>query len=149
MTVTLAELSGIYSHEHDCLDRLDKVLRSEREALRSRQLKEINTNSDKKQALINELEMLDQRRRDLIAQMTATDSSKTLSDDIMSRDNLLKKRLQDFQHSNRINLGIIELSRILTDQMLNILRGEQNNDDLYDPGGTHNKSGFTKSIAKV
>ena len=65
-------------------------------------------------------------------------------------DQKLKHTLNTFQHANRINLGIVELGRVFTEQVLSILRGQSwHASEVYNPKGSRQNTIQSKSLAKV
>jgi len=149
--VNKADLQKAYDAEFACLDNLTQLLEDEREALRARNTTEIHATSGQKQDLIGQLESLDKQRRALkkkVPDFSTNDND--LIDYIEINDRKLKHTLNAFQHANRINLGIVELGRIFTEQVLSILCGQSRHaSEVYDPKGSRQNTILSKSLAKV
>lgn len=145
------DLQKVYAAEFACLDNLATLLEEERVALRARNTVKILATSEQKQDLIEQLESLDTQRRALKKKVADIYSNNTdFIEYIAINDRKLKHTLNTFQHANRINLGIVELGRIFTEQLLSILRGQsQHTSEVYDPTGNRQNSILSKSLAKV
>jgi len=151
MAMTRSELIGIYETEFAFIDQLEELLNQERQALQSRDADAITDITARKQSLLEHLEAVDvQRRKGTEALLKNRDSEDGLDAFINSRDESLKESLRNFQHENRINMGILELGRIFTADILAILRGQPHgHSPTYNTRGNRDNSPGTKSITKV
>ena len=151
MAMTRTELIGIYETEFALIDQLEGLLNQERKALRSRDADAITDITARKQSQLEQLEAVDvQRRKGKEALLKDRGPEDDLDAFIKSRDESLRESLRSFQHENRINMGILELGRIFTAELLSILRGQPSGHcPTYDPKVGRENSPGSKSIAKV
>lgn len=148
--MTRSELIGIYETEFAFIDQLEELLNQERQALQSRDADAITDITARKQSLLERLEAVDVQRRKGTEALLNRESEDGLDAFIKSRDESLKESLRNFQHENRINMGILELGRIFTADILSILRGQPHgHSPTYDTRGNRDNSPGTKSITKV
>ena len=149
--MTLTELKKTYETEFAFLEKLSGVLDDERQALRARDADAILKITSTKQSLLEQLESLDKQRREGREKLLAAHQSDAgLIKYIETSDASLKKSLQGFQQENRVNMGILELGRIFTAEILSILRGQPiTNSGTYDTHGGRDSVLSPKSLAKV
>lgn len=148
--MTTDELFRIYDDEFAHFEQLEDILGEERQALKSRDADAITAVTARKQALLEQIESLDIQRREFkeaCRDIYIGDTELALQ--IQHRDDKLKASLENFQHHNRINMGILEMGRLFTENMLSILRGQPLGTGTYGPGGDRGKGPGPKSLAKV
>ncbi len=149
--MTPSYLTTLYTDEQDCLHQLGQLLEQETHTLQQRDLDRLDEITAEKQSLLSRLETLDLKRRSLLEKhRNQINQDKTLLEIVKRYDDSLKNSLLEFQQANRINQGIVELGRIFTRQILNLLRNPTETDSkLYDTDGNAGKSSLSSSLAKV
>lgn len=156
-----AQLQALLNQECAALQQLSNVLAEERDALSGRDVAHIERVTTEKSALLDEVE-----RHALARQTWAQEHGLTAGENAFSRhvrqtahsEGLpeLDERWRDLQlalrlvhRENLVNGRIIARSRQTLSQMLNLLRGQVGNPQLYGPGGSTRSDADGGEIARA
>lgn len=142
-----SELQNLLVHDRELLDQLTGLLEKERSSLESRNLSALDGILQQKQSVLASIEGNDQKRRQLllkagvpenqtsIAQLSALigrDSDAHLHDLLDS----IKQRLDNCRELSETNRIIVHRSQVNTQRALDILRGNENAEKLYNRHGS-------------
>lgn len=153
------ELNDLLRAEYTCAGRLNTLLGAEAKALITRDVEAMERLLDEKQGLIQQLEHLENRMRQLLqsagfgTQPRDVEACLAWCDDsgqLIKGWRLLMERIRNAQQQNRINGATLESSRRYTQQTLALLRGQVPESDLYNPtGNTGSYALAGRSLAKA
>ena len=115
-------LTSLLKQESTALESLYAVLMKELVALKERNSESIISLSKEKNNLLNNLENLD-RERQLCLQDKAQINTPVVSDEINQLSNEIEICLSKCKKQNSINGGIIEVSKLFNEKMLDIICG--------------------------
>lgn len=148
--MSLERLKQLYKAEIECLDAFMELLTIERKAVQDSDSQKLEQNATDKNELLNTLVNIDTQRKECqLGLMELNDAS--ISAIIQHHDELLKQRLKEFQHQNRINGAIIQCAGKVTLDTLHILSGKSSESaGLYDNKGNSDKAEHSgNSLARI
>jgi flagellar biosynthesis/type III secretory pathway chaperone len=138
-------LQSVLTQEVECTERLLESLKTERSALAQRDMSALAGSTERKLALTQRLETLEEEREQLLAGMGFTGQASDLTAYLATHAGVADKLLDLWQRvlgnteacrrANLTNGGILEASRQNVEQTLRILRGQTGSPSLYDPNG--------------
>ncbi|MGA7800110.1 MAG: flagellar protein FlgN [Gammaproteobacteria bacterium] len=139
------QMAPLVEAELACSDALLATLGSEREALAGGDPARIQAEAISKSEQVERLETLERQRARLMreagfepsepAQMEACLRLCGPPERLMATWQSVLERMRRCQAENRVNGGIIELSRRHAQRALHVLRGEVADSDVYQPSG--------------
>lgn len=128
------------------LNRLEEILLSEQEALKTRDFDRVNHCTTEKETLLNKLAELESHRLDIDNGLSVYNSvlfSKTVK-------NKITKLLQRCRDLNLTNGSLIEISKQFNRRLLNILLGRQEQElDLYSADGSSSNTSGIQMVTKI
>lgn len=135
------------------LDEFSAALAQEQNALKSRDAEALSASVERK---LSRLSAVDRRGRALISfleqQGHPADKSGLAAcantPELQSLWQSLRQRLEEANHRNRVNGGIIQVSKACNDRLLDILRGNDR-PSLYGAKGVMSRAQNSGSIAKA
>lgn len=128
------------------LQELFSVLEQEHRALKQREFDSLDASSTKKSAMLAGLERFEAQRQQLLA---ASDAA-TRSDIEQVFNEEIRALLGKCQDLNRINGGIIDISRQFNQRMLHTILGASGEDHgLYDAAGYNTDRRPGQAFAKI
>ncbi len=140
----IEELAQVYTDELLLAEDLQKLLVAEEAALRSRDSEFIQNCTEKKNILLERFESFEVKRKEI--QDSVSDTKNQVISDKHSK---LQKMLENIQHQNTVNAGIIKVSQEFTQQILNIMRGVTQHQTTYDQSGNTSNNNSNQYLAKV
>jgi len=148
------QLSEQFFNAIELLAKLDQLLFLEREALSQRDAEEIKRIIDEKSAVLKLLEGVYHTIAQLVkARNPVADNGGLIhcidTPELEQLWKELRGRLNECNHKNQVNGGVIEVSRAYTDRLFRILRGEEQRPTLYSPKGKLQSPSETQAIAKA
>ncbi len=142
-------LTSILKQEASALEGLYSLLMKELVALKENDSESINTLSEEKNIMLDELQQLDNERQLFINTEKKLPVNSTFSNDISILSNEIKICLNKCKQQNNINGGIIEMSQLFNTKMLDILSGNSEKQSTYDVTGKSDTQNSQHSIARV
>lgn len=162
MTTMSQHARQLLSDQVEILTRLNETLRIEYDIMNTQKTDEVQKISEQKQNLVNDLEALNQNWQDFLRSQKAEFTLKGIRTAILKLEKAEPQKLpmlweqlgdlsQTCQHQNTINGAVVTLRQQVTQQALEILRGQtMGNGDTYDnKGGQQSSSGLGHTIAKA
>jgi flagellar biosynthesis protein FlgN len=147
MSINQGRLTSILQQEASTLEDLYSVLMKELVALKDRNTESIGMLSEEKDKMLNKLAMLDKERQRCAENNEENNTSYT--DDISELNNEIEFCLEKCKRQNSINGGIIEMSQLFNEKMLNIICGNFDNDNTYSASGKNNIKNNLHSLGRV
>ena len=141
---------ALLQQEESVLEDLHTLLKQEMDALKSRNTNLIHEILESKNVVLNRLGMLDKQR-----QLYIEDENNTLVNDnsflnqINNMSSKIKSSLDKCKHQNKINGGIIEMSQLFNEKILDIMQGNNDKGKLYSAKGKSESNHSQHSIARV
>lgn len=131
----------------ELLEQLKQMLNAERKALESRALSEVQTLTERKQAVINQYLELNQQRTELLQAMgfeasgtgvqTLIEAAPPEARPTLTKNwKKLESQLESIQSLNKINSQISGRSLKNIEQLLSIMSGRHGKNRIYTPKGT-------------
>lgn len=140
-------LNTTFEQDIPATAQLLDLLQNERKALENRDYKEFQELIGQKQKVLALLENHSTIRQQLLHNAGFTDEASTLKAAEQQAPNIAKswkklgKQWANCQELNEINERIAKRTRLVVDQILDMLRGQNKQEKLYDVKGyTHNTS---------
>lgn len=142
------DLTALLESDHERLQTLIELLQAEKSCLEGRDLEQLAGLLEAKQQLMSAIEQSDHQRRQLLQKaglapdQTGFAALRTIlanTEDQQSVDLLtsIENRLQQCRQLNEVNRVIVHRSRLNTQRVLGMLRGNEPQPGLYDShGGT-------------
>ncbi len=150
MDETQGRFLALLQQESTLLDELYQLLKQETKALKEKNIELINKLLESKNVLLDKLGMLDKQRQLYIereASQTPMEESMGLKVQEMNRS--IQERLDNCKHQNNINGGIIEVTRLFNQKILDIVHGQPNQENTYSAEGKNRTRHTQHSIARV
>jgi len=143
-------LLTLFNQQLESLKELHRVLLDECEALKQRDTTLIEALAEKKHQLLNIIAELDNKRQ-IHTDNLPHDAINILFDDnqIVFIKNEIDDLLQQCRHQNQINGGIIEINQLFCSKVLDIVRGEYGDNELYGASGKNLGSHTAQSLARI
>jgi flagellar biosynthesis protein FlgN len=136
-------LTSILQQEATTLEGLYELLMKELVALKERNSDSISELSEEKNSLIDTLEVLDKERQ----QLFNSDSNHTNEINVLSNE--IELCLGKCKKQNSINGGIIEMSQLFNEKMLDIICGNSEKETTYSATGKNNTKSSQHSLGRV
>ncbi|MGB1800058.1 MAG: flagella synthesis protein FlgN [Gammaproteobacteria bacterium] len=137
-------LQSLLKQESSVLEDLYTVLQKELLALKERNFESISSLAEEKNMLLVNLEKLD-RDRQQYSQETET----SVTNEIAQLQSEIKVYLDKCQKQNSINGGIIEVSKLFNEKMLDIISGNDTKEATYGATGKNNSNKNQHSLGRV
>ncbi len=150
MDETQGRFLALLQQESTLLDELYQLLKQETKALKEKNIELINKLLESKNVLLDKLGMLDKQRQLYIereASQTPMEESMGLKVQEMNRS--IQERLDNCKHQNNINGGIIEVTRLFNQKILDIVHGQPDQENTYSAEGKNRTRHTQHSIARV
>ena len=148
MSNNQGRLTSILKQETTALENLYSLLMKELVALKDRNSELISELSEEKNTMLNNIEQLDMDRQRCI-QEEAPNESLTFTNEINSLSSEIEICLDKCKQQNSINGGIIEMSQLFNEKMLNIIFGNSDKEMTYSANGKNNSTNNRHSFARV
>jgi len=153
MNETQAKFISLLKQESSTLTELHALLLVELEALKQRKTDSLTGLSEEKTEMLNKLGMLDKQRQIYTDNETHHDeinNEKTAySKDIQFLNIQIQENLDKCKHQNNINGGIIQMSKLFNEKILDIIYGNIDNDATYNTEGRSTSNKGQHSLAHV
>jgi flagella synthesis protein FlgN len=151
-------LHAVLTEEARCTQQLLACLDNERTALTKRDMETVQRTTSEKLQLSRQIEQLEQRRTDLVAQLGFGSDAESLGKcfDSLPQATVFKRLwrrilndLEACRNANLTNGGILEASRQHVEQALCILRGQSGAPGLYSQAGDATADLGRRDLGKV
>jgi flagellar biosynthesis protein FlgN len=153
MNETQGRFISLLKQEASALEELYAVLMKELVALKERNTDSIHEITDNKNVLLNKLGMLDKQRQLYFEK--DTHSSEIYGDDTAFKNTIstlssdIEVCLDKCKQQNNINGGIIEMSQLFNEKILDIISGNVDKDITYSAEGKNSSGKNQHSLARV
>ena len=117
-------------------------------ALKKRDAESISALAIEKNSLLNDLEKIDQERQHFIQNSHASENQ-PVSNEIDLLSNEIENCLNKCKKQNSINGGIIEMSKLFNEKMLDIISGNPAKESTYGASGKNNSAKNQHSLGRV
>jgi flagella synthesis protein FlgN len=141
-------LKSLLKQESSALEELYTVLMKELVALKEHDSESVIVLSEEKNTLLTELEKLDKDRQ-FCVQANSSSENLIFKDDINQLSTEIEVCLNKCKQQNSINGGIIEMSRLFNEKMLDIICGNTANETTYGSTGKNNTNSNQHSLGRV
>ncbi len=141
-------LKSILKQEENALEDLYGLLMQELIALKDRSSDSVSKLSEEKNTMLHKLEQLDKERQ-LCVKDETHDKSLTFTDEINVLSSEIEICLNKCKHQNNINGGIIEMSLLFNEKILDIICGNSDKQTTYGATGKNNAKSNQHSLARV
>ena len=148
MNSSQGRLKSLLQQESSALEDLYAVLMKELVALKERNSDTITVLSEEKDTLLNNLEMLDRERQQCLQENTQA-SEQHITNEINQLSSEIEICLNKCQKQNSINGGIIEMSKLFNEKMLDIICGSSAKEVTYGSTGKNNTDKSQHSLGRV
>ena len=149
METNQGRLKSLLQQESSTLEDLYAVLMKELVALKERDTESVTLLSQEKNTLLNELQKLDKERQ-LCLQSTSSQTGNTgFIDGINQLTNEIEACLNKCKKQNSINGGIIEMSKLFNEKMLDIICGNADKETTYGSTGKNNTDKNQHSLGRA
>ena len=139
---------SLLQKESSILEDLYAVLLQEFSALKERNSEAITLLAKEKDSLLNKLEKLDQERQ-LFLESNDQASIPNNSDEINHLKSEIERCLDKCKKQNNINGGIIEVSKLFNEKMIDIISGNTTKENTYGATGKNNSDRNQHSLGRV
>ncbi len=140
----------LLKQESNLLDDLFQLLEQEKDVLKARDNGLLEALIDSKNEILNKISILDKQRELFMTNQNQMDSTserfKKTSKDISEE---LSAKLERCKIQNKINGGLIEVSKLFNEKIINIVRGYAEQQMTYNETGTNIGHQSQQSIARV
>jgi len=146
MNADHGRLISILKQEETALEDLYGILIKELVALKERDTDSLNKLTEKKNAMLNNLGVIDKERQLFVETET---NNVTFTNEITSLSNDIEECLNKCKKQNSINGGIIEMSQLFNEKILNIICGNSEEPTTYSATGKNISKNNQNSRARV
>ena len=156
---TPAALSSSMTQGIELLESLNTLLIAERTALKERNTANIESALEQKTELLKQLEQKATARSQLLSNSGFDGNEQGMEQYLNSLNNsaeplkqqwlVLKEKLETCKESNQINGAIVQRSKTQVETLLNILRGQSGQQNIYSDTGKSNSIAAGHSLAKA
>ncbi len=147
---TQARLESLLQQESAALENLHIAMLKEHHALKERNAESVSKLSEEKNILLNKLETLDKERSLYLQSVShAEKSSSNVNNQINQLSNEIKTCLNKCKKQNNINGGIIEVSTLFNEKMLDVICGNTSKETTYASTGKSNTNKKQHSLGRV
>lgn len=141
-------LTSILNQEVSALEGLYSLLMKELIALKERNTDSIGQLSEEKNTMLNKLDQLDKERKRCVNGDTQ-EKEITFTNEIDVLNSEIEICLNRCKQQNSINGGIIEMSQLFNEKMLNIICGNSEKETTYAATGKNKSSSNQHSLGRV
>jgi len=153
MSETQGRFLSLLKQEISLLSELHEILIKELAALKERNTDLITELSDIKTSMLDRLGMLDNQRQLYIDNekhhYEIHDGKTSFSNDIKLLNNEIQDYLKKCKQQNKINGGVIEISQLFNDKILDIFYGKTDSHTTYSAEGRNKSNNDQHSLARV
>lgn len=153
MNETQARFLSVLKQEASVLQNVHEILLEENNALKERSTDLIDQMTEQKNMMLDQLAVLDKQRQLYIEDEThfyeINDHKTAFSQNINTLNIEIQNSLEKCKQQNKINGGIIEMSHMFNEKILNIIYGNSEKEVTYNPEGKNNSVSNQQSIARV
>lgn len=153
MSETQERFLSLLKQEISILNNLHDVLLKELGALKQRDSDLIIELGEEKTAMLNKLGMLDNQRQLYIENeehhYEVHDTKTHFSNEIKLLNNEIQDNLKKCKQQNKINGGVIEISQLFNEKILDIFYGNTDEQSTYSAEGRNNSNVNQHSLARV
>ncbi|MBL1140452.1 MAG: flagellar protein FlgN [Proteobacteria bacterium] len=142
-------LPDILEQEVNTLEGLYSLLLKEMVALKERNSDSINQLSKEKNSMLNKLDQLDKERQLCVTENSIQDTNLTFTNDIDALSKKIEVCLNKCKKQNSINGGIIEMSQLFNEKMLDIICGNSDKETTYGATGKNSTTNNQHSLGRV
>ncbi len=139
---------SLLKQEETALEDLYGLLLKELVALKERNSESISELAEEKNTMLSKLGALDKERQ-LYIDTEHPDNNVVFNDEIGTLSNEIKIRLDECKKQNSINGGIIEMSQLFNEKILDIICGNSDKQTTYSATGKNHSKNSQHSIARV
>lgn len=140
----------LLEQESALLNELYELLMEETTALKERNTEMISTLVGSKNNLLNKLGVLDkQRQLYMETEAPKLAFAENFEKRIKEMNSSIQTALDNCKHQNKINGGIIEVSQLFNNRILDIVRGQNAQESTYSAEGKNENNNSLNSIARV
>ncbi len=140
-------LTSLLKQEASTLEDLYEVLMKELVALKDHNSDSVTTLSKEKDSMLNKLEQLDKERQ--LCVKDAKQESSTFTNEINVLSSEIEICLDRCKQQNNINGGIIEMSQLFNEKMLDIICGNSDKQTTYSAAGKNKAKNSQHSLGRV
>jgi len=148
MNENQGRLKLLLKQESTALEDLYGILMKELVALKEHNSDAINELAEEKNTMLNKLGILDKERQ-LCVEAETHENNVTFTNEIGLLSNEIEICLDKCKHQNNINGGIIEMSQLFNEKMLDIICGNSEQLTTYSATGKNNTTSNQHSLARV
>lgn len=141
-------LKSILKQEATALESLYGLLMKELVSLKDRNSDSVSKLSEEKNTMLNKLEQLDKERQ-LCVKDGAHEQDLTYTNEINVLSSEIEICLDKCKQQNNINGGIIEMSLLFNEKILDIICGNFDKQTTYGATGKNNTKNNQHSLARV
>ena len=153
MNQTQGRFLSVLKEESSILESLHNVLLEEHSALTNRNSDLITELADRKATILEKLGILDKQRQLYTDNKThfyeLNDEKTAFYSHIKALNNEIHDSLDKCKHQNKINGGIIEMSYMFNEKILDIIFGNSEKEATYSAEGKNNLNNTQHSLARV
>lgn len=150
MNETQGRFIALLKQEASALEDLYALLMKELVALKDRNSDTITELAEAKSSVLNKLAMLDKQRQLYIEnEEHPIVEDNPFSDNITTLSSEIEVCLDKCRHQNNINGGIIEMSQLFNEKILDIICGNFDEEVTYSADGKNNAKNNQHSLAHV
>ncbi len=153
MSETQGRFLSLLKQEISLLDELIDVLRKELVALKERNTDLIAELSEEKTSMLDKLGMLDNQRQlyfeDEKHHYEIHDEKTSFSNEVKLLNNEIQDYLKRCKQQNKINGGVIEISQLFNEKILDIFYGNTDKQTTYSAEGRNKSNIDQHSLARV
>ncbi len=139
---------SLLKQEETALEGLYDLLLKELVALKERNSESISELAEEKSTILNKLGVLDKERQ-LYIDTEYPDNNVVFNDEIGTLSNEIKIRLDKCKKQNSINGGIVEMSQLFNEKILDVICGNSDKQTTYSATGKNQSKKSQHSIARV
>jgi flagellar biosynthesis protein FlgN len=148
MNNSQGRFTSILKQEATALEDLYGLLMKELVALKDRNSESINELSVEKNTMLDKLEKLD-RERQLCVNNETQENELTFTNEINTLNSEIQTCLNKCKQQNSINGGIIEMSQLFNEKILDIICGNTDKQTTYSATGKNKYKNNQHTIARV
>ena len=150
MNENQGKLKSLLQQESATLENLLAALMKEHRALKERNAESVSQLSEEKSILLNELETLDKERQLYLQGVSQKEKSDShIKNEIKQLNSEIEVSLDKCKKQNNINGGIIEMSKLFNEKMLDIICGNTAKETTYSATGKNNTGKNQHSLGRV
>ena len=150
MDETQGRFVSLLEQEVALLKNLKDLLIEETDALKAKDDNLINDITANKNPLLDKLGILDKQRQ-LFLESGGNSAvyDQAFESQISKMKETIQQLLDECKHQNKINGSIIEISQLFNNRMLDIVFGNDSQNETYSAEGKNSSKSYQNSIARV